>query len=471
MSIYGRTTDNNYDNEKRLFSVSLKKVFGKEVFSDCEETQLKEFCEQIAGKSLNDLVEKNKSLLVFPSDLKKTANDDKDEIEKSQIFSISGAKGEERMHTYNVMGFLGYKGVSLTISSRFYPNNDDFFLHYLLQRIAGFHVMDLPHVASPNNPAGDFLPYLFPSYFMRAWKQGVYRVVRRFERNDDRVKGNIDISRHIKLNIPFRGNIAYSFSERSADNPMTRLIRLTVDVLEKDSRFKVMFQEGDKSFRDGVMELKRLVGVEAIQNVAKVVRDNLKPVAHPFYSEYKPLQRLCLAILRHKRMAFAESKETIHGVLFRGEWLWEEYLARLLMPLGITHAQNHRKTGGYQPAKNAWKEWYPDFYKVGTIVLDAKYKWDDDGNDDEIRRADKHQIIAYMYILKASTGGFIYPGKPDQPIWSKEIMLNGWEGTVYPLRLPISRNAETYERFVEAMRKSEEEFQLEVSKLTNKKGN
>ena len=86
MSIYGRTTDNNYDKEKRLFSVSLKKVFGKEVFSDCEETQLKEFCEQIAGKSLNDLVEKNKSLLVFPSDLKKTANDDKDEIEKSQIF-------------------------------------------------------------------------------------------------------------------------------------------------------------------------------------------------------------------------------------------------------------------------------------------------------------------------------------------------------------------------------------------------
>ncbi len=382
------------------------------------------------------------------------------------------------LRTGNVMGFLGYKGVSLTISSRFYPNNDDFFLHYMLQRIAGFHVMDLPHVTSPDNPAGDFLPYLFPSYFMEAWKQGVFRVVRRFERNDDRVKGNIDISRHIKLNIPFRGNIAYSFSERSADNPMTRLIRLTVDVLEKDIRFKPMFHEGDKNFRNAVQELKSLVSVELIQNVAQVVRDNLKPVAHPYYSAYKPLQRLCLAILRHKRMSFEDSKDTIHGVLFMGNWLWEEYLAKL-MPNGIIHAHNVQKIDGYHPAQNGWGMWYPDFYKKNSLVLDAKYKWEDKDKDDGVRLADRHLIAAYMFTLKALSGGFIYPHpypyqEDSKPlICSKTIQLNGFGGKVYHLQLPIPLHPQndptkkefTYREFVKGMQNSEKSFLEEVSKL------
>ena len=115
--------------------------------------------------------------------------------------------------------------------------------------------------------------------------------------------------------------------------------------------------------------------------------------------------------------------------------------------------------------------WYPDFYKIDCIVLDAKYKWDDDGNDDDIRRADKHQIIAYMHTLHASTGGFIYPGKPDSPICSVPIELRGFGGKIYRLQLPIPRDAKTYEEFVKSMREdkesSEEKFLKEVRKLTN----
>ncbi len=88
MSIYGRTTDNNWHiDEENPKSHKLGELL-KDVFRGCEEAQLEEFLEKIKGRSINDLVKENQELLIFPRDLKKTASDDKDGLDSSNIFSI-----------------------------------------------------------------------------------------------------------------------------------------------------------------------------------------------------------------------------------------------------------------------------------------------------------------------------------------------------------------------------------------------
>lgn len=50
--------------------------------------------------------------------------------------------------------------------------------------------------------------------------------------NDENVKGNIDIDRHIDLNIPFVGNAAYNLREFSYDNGLTELVRRTIEFIK-----------------------------------------------------------------------------------------------------------------------------------------------------------------------------------------------------------------------------------------------
>ena len=49
-------------------------------------------------------------------------------------------------------------------------------------------------------------------------RKGIFKKYVRNRYNDGNVKGTIDIARHIELNTPFTGNVAYSQREFSYDN-------------------------------------------------------------------------------------------------------------------------------------------------------------------------------------------------------------------------------------------------------------
>ncbi|MDR2444396.1 MAG: hypothetical protein LBD44_00465, partial [Spirochaetaceae bacterium] len=40
------------------------------------------------------------------------------------------------------------------------------------------------------------------------------------------------------------------------------------------------------------------------KDLRKVIDKNRKPVRHPYFTEYLPLQRLCLQILRREKLSF-----------------------------------------------------------------------------------------------------------------------------------------------------------------------
>ena len=386
----------------------------------------------------------------------------------SRIFSLHGSSGNYRMQSYNLVGFIGRNDVCVTIRSRFTPEGGgDYFLHYLMEKSARCSVVDLKPPKGPEDIL-KLLPLLFPSYLKRAVNQGLFKQYQRFEYNDSRPRGTIDVARHIKLNLPFQGKIAYSTREFSFDNSVTELIRHTYEYINHRPEYRGLFQH-DAAVKNAVQQIKLATPSYRSQDRRAVMQANFKPCSHPVLTAYRPLQQLCLMILRKQGMSFTASKDQIFGVLFDISYLWEEYLATLLTPKGFTHLNNN------ETAKNKTKlhlatlaekqklRFYPDFYletvdsqrgnERASMVVDAKYKR---YADHSIRRADIYQMMGYMHALKAPHGILLCPVEQGAKPESKRYDLKGYGGILGTEFLEIpQKDVSTYADFCQKMQDSE----------------
>lgn len=362
---------------------------------------------KIADVKIKDLKsDNNKNLLVFPRDLHKYG----DEISENNIISLSG----DKISTGNIMGFVGVNDTQLDIKSRFAKDcPEDYFLHYMLHKVFSINLFDIKHTSNEQR-IFDFLIYLFPHYLKKALSQGLFKKYRREEHNDANIRGPIDINRHIRQNVPFRGTIAYTSRPHSYDNELTQLIRHTIEYLKTKPQGSLILNN-DAETKLCVSQIVMATPSYSQRDRSMIVGKNLRPVRHPYYLEYTDLQTLCLKILRHETLKYGKEKDDIYGILFDGAWLWEEYLNTVLKPLKFKHAENKKHKGSFKMftnnnddeaiSKNS-RRLYPDFWKE-DYILDAKYKRLDGG----VGREDLYQVVTYMYCKKAKKGGFIYPSE------------------------------------------------------------
>lgn len=198
----------------------------------------------------------------------------------------------------------------------------------------------------------------------------------------------------------------------------------------------------------------------------KIIRENLKLIKHPYFTDYAALQKLCLAILRRQKVNYGADSKKIYGILFDMAWLWEEYLAGLLKKQGFKHPQNKKGSGWLYLFENKisdteadkkYSHIFPDFYKPGEWVLDAKYKKLTDG---KISRDDMYQMITYMHVMKIHNGGFLYPRKETENDVNenKTFVLKGYGGTIHTFGLKIPLNPASREDFAEKIKESETEL-------------
>jgi 5-methylcytosine-specific restriction enzyme subunit McrC len=401
----------------------------------------------IANRNLIDLQKENPDLLVFPQ----TLGQYRDDVEKSHIFSLD----EENLTTYNLMGFVGRNSSQLTISSRFAKDdNNDYFLHYMLQKVFSINLLKFDQTPNKEN-IWDFLLYLFPYYLKKAYSQGIYKAYKKEEYNDSNVKGTIDVKRHILRNIPFTGKIAYTTREHSYNNNLTQLVRHTIEHI-KTHPFGSGVLTNDSEVRDIVSKFIFVTDKTFSKNSRqKIISANLKPVSHPYFTEYGALQKICLKILRHEKITFGKEKDKVYGLLFDGAWLWEEYLNKVLMDCGFEHPKNKTSSGAiFLFSDSRSYKRYPDFWKE-NFILDAKYK----NLAEPIDRNDMNQIISYMYVKRAKIGGFIYPTKNFSKLEHKTIgKLNGFEGNVKTWCLSIPQASANFKEFMKTMYENEQEL-------------
>lgn len=407
----------------------------------------------IADKTIAELCQDNENLLIFPFSIE--TSDDR--IGNSSILSIPNTSNPDvvRIKTENVMGFIGVGDLKVKIKSRFDVGRDDYLLHYMLQKVLSFNLFDLSH----NNKfedVFDFIMFMFPYFLKFALRQGVYREYQNFRHNDANLKGSIDVGRHIARNVPFVGNIAYSTREFSHDNTMTELIRHTIEFM-KTKKYGQAVLNID---RETVENVKTIIEHTPLYNKSErsgIVSKNLRMKIHPYYTEYRPLQTLCLQILRMEEVKYGDSDDEICGILFDGAWLWEEYVNTILCNYGFKHPQNKLGKGRIYIFDDHSGVRYPDFYR-DDMVLDAKYKRI--GSYDKVAKVgdgDIDQVITYMTALHVNKGGFVAPLMQKQ-IAVPTSPLKGKVATLSIFGIEISRTSKSYADFCHDMQQLETTF-------------
>ncbi|SKB46881.1 5-methylcytosine-specific restriction endonuclease McrBC, regulatory subunit McrC [Lachnospiraceae bacterium] len=419
----------------------------KEEFHD-----IPELVKIISDKTLGEL--EKEGVFVFPEMVRQSEDISQDQMVLQSV--------NDTYRSGNIMGFLEYGEERLVIASRFSTGDNDFLLWYLLER-----VLDMPNIvnldinSSRTNKIISLLIFLFPYYLSIATRKGIFKTYVRNEYNDGNVRGRIDIDRHIRKNIPFVGNIAYSQREYAYDNYLMQLIRHTVEYIKRKSFGKKLLVK----VKDEVQQVIAVTPGYEPRNLSKVLTENKKnTVHHAYYHEYRALQRLCILILQNEKVQVGIGNRKIYGILFDGAWLWEEYI-NLLVRDYFHHPMNKRKTGTQYLFDKSKGEIYPDFIGIRSselIIADAKYK-----PVDNVRNADYFQMLAYMFRFDSKRGYYFYPEVND--IEDRKMWLN--RGNTYEKNvekrddiclikhgLKIPSEVNDYEEFVEKIRISEKKF-------------
>ena len=412
-------------------------------------TEYPKISQVLLDRTLDNLSQED-NIFIFPNDLEYSPDLDKDQKILETV--------NQEIKTGNIIGFLGYGQERLTISSRFSKESDDYFLHYLLQKVLHINLTSLDIALSREERLYQLLIYLFPKYLEAAMRKGLYKEYQRFSHNDSHIKGVIDVVNHLKKNLPFTGNIAYTTREFTYDNPMMQLIRHTIEYIKNQ---KSLGRGIIYTNRENITEIIRVTPSYEQADRAKVIRRNQdKPLRHAYFREYRKLQELCLMILNREKHGFGYQEQKIHGILFDVAWLWEEYVHTLL-PREFIHPRNKEKKGGISVFSGGKRKVFPDFYhKELKIILDAKYK-KLELTEKGINRDDLFQLISYAYILQAEKAGLIFPSI-DQTVSSEIGKVEGYGVLLKKWSIQIPQKTSSYSEFYEMLGKSEKIFQNNI---------
>lgn len=415
--------------------------------------------EKIADKTLKQL--EKEGVFIFPELIK-----DAEDISKDQVILQSV---NDCYRSSNVMGFLGFGKERLVIESRFSTGKCDYFFQYLLECVLSFpNILELNTDANQDNLMFNLLLFLFPYYLKEAMRKGLSKTYIQNQYNDGNIKGTIDIARHVRKNTPFIGNVAYNQREFSYDNYLMQLIRHTIEFIKKKPY-------GNNLLRKTKDEVALVVGTTnryEFFDRRKVIVGNVKnPIRHAYYREYRALQRLCIMILQHEKHQIGSGIRQIHGILFDGAWIWEEYI-NLLIGNDFYHPMNKGGKGAQRLFAGNIGLIYPDFISQevdNRIIADAKYK-----PEDNIRGSDYQQLLAYMFRFDAKKGFYLYP--QNQGVENIELRMNSgstYENNVCPrddimvfkCGLIIPHDVSNYEDFKVKIKKSEEKLKLECTSI------
>lgn len=406
---------------------------------------------ELTNKSLSTLDQER--FIIFPPLLK-----DSDDLDEGNcIFRTFNGK----TMTCNIVGFLSDGNNEIHIHSRFFETEDeDYYLDYMLQKVLHYNVTVNEIASSEETTYYDLLVYLFPYYLEEAMRKGLYKEYASHSYNDSNVRGQMDINRHFKENVPFVGKVAYNTREFSFDNKINQLIRHTIEKIEITKPFLL---EESSVVQKNVKMIKEITPSYSHYELEKVLYENINnTIKHGFFEEYTQLQTLCLKILTDERISYGASSQKVHGILIDIAWLWEEYL-NLMIKEHFYHPQNKLGAMAHYYFQNGNGKIYPDLIGrdvTNRVIADAKYK-----PEKNIKSSDYSQILSYMFRFDSKLAYFLHPTKEEsqkifylmEGVSMEQTPPKRNDIRVEKIGMKIPR-ATSYSEFVELMEESEKSF-------------
>lgn len=406
---------------------------------------------ELTNKSLSTLDQER--FIIFPPLLK-----DSDDLDEGNcIFRTFNGK----TMTCNIVGFLSDGNNEIHIHSRFFETEDeDYFLDYMLQKVLHYNVTVNEIASSEETTYYDLLVYLFPYYLEEAMRKGLYKEYASHSYNNSNVRGQMDINRHFKENVPFVGKVAYNTREFSFDNKINQLIRHTIEKIEITKPFLL---EESSVVQKNVKMIKEITQSYSHYELEKVLYENISnTIKHGFFEEYTQLQTLCLKILTDERISYGASSQKVHGIVIDIAWLWEEYL-NIMIKEHFYHPQNKLGAMAHYYFQNGNGKIYPDFIGrdvTNRVIADAKYK-----PEKNIKSSDYSQILSYMFRFDSRLAYFLHPTKEEsqkifylmEGVSMEQTPKKRNDIRVEKIGMKIPR-ATSYSEFVGLMEESEKSF-------------
>lgn len=378
----------------------------------------------------------------------------------------------DRTYTGKYVGLFRLEGRQVVITSRFDQPEKPFFLYYLLEHLWDAALMaQEPEASFQKDPFDILLDAKLAIQLEQAWKKGALRQYRTFQLNDSRLRGPVDVPRHIRENMGLNnGRIAYSTRSYSLDNPCSVLFLQAVDLVDrKHPGLLRRLGKGHPALQSALSTLRQEAPGWAESQRQAVLRHTEKRLTNPIHRAYEPARVAARAILRRQGADPAgETRrgQVVTGVFLDMDELWERFLERELFdrpPEGV--AQKSRRI-----LKKHMKL-RPDFYWPDKgVVLDAKNRdawgetlgkgpkalWTEDEEDRDGLRDDIYQVFAYMLALNCREGGVVFPCHSGRKSGTKKkgdalhpVEVSGLCGDRSFWRIPVNipRGETEYESF------------------------
>lgn len=173
----------------------------------------------------------------------------------------------------------------------------------------------------------------FVSCLNNAIKKGMFRSYTESEHNDTKVKGRIDVSRHVIKNQSIQGKVCYTTREYTTDNVINRMILKTYILLERlDKNLLTNVMSTNKEAQKHIVKLKTMLPNIEEYGISDLINKGNSKITNMVYKEYESLRKVCLGILKSKGKYTYDINDTrINGIVINVDKLWSIYIYKTII--------------------------------------------------------------------------------------------------------------------------------------------
>ncbi len=374
----------------------------------------------IENKTLYKSVQENTTLILDTSICNVVGGNE----EIKPILEIRRSKEENKVDitTFGYVGRFTYKKVEFDITYRF----GNTVLDRMITLVNDFDVKTLEYEATNSKNSSDSLAMkiLYMNFIFKLEKLSIFGLPKSYERvehHDSKLRGQIDISRFIKKDMPFVGKISSVSHEQ-------RYVQEIVDVLF--TALQIIVKSMGSLVQSRLFQIKNLLDHHANRKfVDGITIENAlyhKSIQNALYSDFKPLIEISSYIIRYENKLSYKANNIMNGLIFDVSLLWESYLYTLLK-------REFEKNGWVVMHEDHLTVYEGRFYERGMkpdiiikhegqkkiLVFDAKsksmtYAGKNKFGAGDLDRGDFFQINTYMSYYekrgyKVIAGGLLYP--------------------------------------------------------------